>query len=277
MAILDYEGNKVVEYRYDAWGRDIGRTLTSDIGELNPFRYRGYVYDEETGLYYLRSRYYGAETGRFVCADKTLRSESFSIASWNNVYSYCNDCPIIYTDKDGRFGISAFLTGLLVGAIVGFATSYITEKIKREKSNHKKRIQNAAKNALIGAVSTLGTVLGPVLAVVGGISIDGLSYLHDAASGVKPADNTSFAISMLYSGVSRILGSALFPDSNGIDSITYSLATGLLPDSVDSIGSSKERSKLGDYWCDPWKMPKLMVIRTEDGLEEIEVAEFSIF
>ena len=50
VAILDYEGNKVVEYRYDAWGRDIGRTLTSDIGELNPFRYRGYVYDEKTGL-----------------------------------------------------------------------------------------------------------------------------------------------------------------------------------------------------------------------------------
>ena len=47
VAIVDSSGAKVVEYRYDARGRDIGHTLTSDIGELNPFRYRGYMYDEE--------------------------------------------------------------------------------------------------------------------------------------------------------------------------------------------------------------------------------------
>ena len=56
----DANGNKVVEYKYDAWGKPISKTgsLASTLGTLNPFRYRGYVYDEETNLYYLRSRYY---------------------------------------------------------------------------------------------------------------------------------------------------------------------------------------------------------------------------
>ena len=60
VAIVDGGGNQVVEYTYDAWGRPLSKTGTKadTLGTLNPFRYRGYVYDEETGLYYLRSRYY---------------------------------------------------------------------------------------------------------------------------------------------------------------------------------------------------------------------------
>ena len=56
-AIVDANGTLVVEYKYDTWGKPISitRTLKTTLGELNPFRYRGYVYDEETGLYYRRS------------------------------------------------------------------------------------------------------------------------------------------------------------------------------------------------------------------------------
>ena len=56
VALLDAGGNVVVEYKYDAWGNIIGQTgsLVSTLGYLNPFRYRGYVYDEETGFYYFR-------------------------------------------------------------------------------------------------------------------------------------------------------------------------------------------------------------------------------
>ena len=63
IALIDSNGKKVVEYKYDAWGRMLSKTgtMTSTLGTLNPFRYRGYVYDEETGLYYLRSRYYNPE------------------------------------------------------------------------------------------------------------------------------------------------------------------------------------------------------------------------
>ena len=71
IALIDSNGKKVVEYKYDAWGRILSKTgtMASTLGTLNPFRYRGYVYDEETGLYYLRSRYYNPEWARFLNAD----------------------------------------------------------------------------------------------------------------------------------------------------------------------------------------------------------------
>ena len=59
-SLIDTDSTRMVEYVYDAWGNPISKTgtLAATLGTLNPFRYRGYVYDEETGLYYLRSRYY---------------------------------------------------------------------------------------------------------------------------------------------------------------------------------------------------------------------------
>ena len=59
VAMIDANGTQVVEYVYDAWGKPLSKTgsLKDTLGTVNPFRYRGYVYDEETGLYYLRSRY----------------------------------------------------------------------------------------------------------------------------------------------------------------------------------------------------------------------------
>ena len=65
--------NEVVTYTYDSWGKllNIGGSLASTVGQKNPYRYRGYRYDNETGLYYLQSRYYGPNTGRFINADDT--------------------------------------------------------------------------------------------------------------------------------------------------------------------------------------------------------------
>lgn len=77
IAILDADGNVVVSYAYDAWGAPIGKSgsMAETLGTLNPFRYRGYVFDEETGLYYLRSRYYNAERCRFLNADIDMGKE----------------------------------------------------------------------------------------------------------------------------------------------------------------------------------------------------------
>ncbi len=71
VALVDGSGAKVVEYSYYAWGKPTGKTgtLASTVGTVQPFRYRGYVYDEDTGLYYLRSRYYRCEWCRFLNAD----------------------------------------------------------------------------------------------------------------------------------------------------------------------------------------------------------------
>ncbi len=96
IAILNSEGTVVVSYTYDAWGAPIGTTGTmkDTLGKLNPFRYRGYVYDEETELYYLRSRYYSIAWCRFVIPDCGLFNK--------NLYGYCNNQVIGYADIDGH-------------------------------------------------------------------------------------------------------------------------------------------------------------------------------
>ena len=74
VAILDANGNTVVEYTYDIWGKLLGITgsLADTIGTINPLRYRGYYYDEDTKLYYLNARYYSPEWRRFISPDETV-------------------------------------------------------------------------------------------------------------------------------------------------------------------------------------------------------------
>ena len=104
----------------DANGADISDA--SHIGNLNPFRYRGYYYDTETGLYYLKSRYYDPEVGRFITIDDIqILSISKEVINGLNLYSYCNNNPV--NDKDETGYIFGFLLGLLVGAIVGTIVS----------------------------------------------------------------------------------------------------------------------------------------------------------
>ena len=101
IAILDSTGAVVVSYTYDAWGMptSIGGTLAGTLGEINPFRYRGYVYDPETGLYYLRSRYYSCADTRFLNSDTMLGKRNlFS----HNTYSYCLNNAIALHDPDGN-------------------------------------------------------------------------------------------------------------------------------------------------------------------------------
>ena len=79
VALIDANGTQVVEYGYDAWGYPISKTgsLAATIGTLNPFRYRGYVYDEETGLYYYGARYYEPKTSLWISTDP-LQEEYFN-------------------------------------------------------------------------------------------------------------------------------------------------------------------------------------------------------
>ena len=101
VALIDANGTQVVEYVYDAWGYPISKTgsLAATIGTLNPFRYRGYVYDEETGLYYLRSRYYNPVWKKFVNADQILKIQNLLD---NNMFCYCKNVPVLFTDSMGQ-------------------------------------------------------------------------------------------------------------------------------------------------------------------------------
>ena len=102
MAILNSSGTEVVRYSYNAWGkkRNISGTMESTVGTYNPLRYRGYVYDQETDLYYLQSRYYNPAIGRFINAD-AFASTGDGVMG-NNMFVYCGNNPVNRVDKTGE-------------------------------------------------------------------------------------------------------------------------------------------------------------------------------
>ena len=102
-SIITVGGTTVVEYTYDAWGNILTVTgsMADTLGKDNPLRYRGYVYDEETGLYYLQSRYYDPQIGRFINADiYTSTGQDFV---GNNMFAYCLNNPANRIDSIGTY------------------------------------------------------------------------------------------------------------------------------------------------------------------------------
>ena len=100
IAIVDKDAQTVAKYSYDAWGVCTVTQDSVDIATINPFRYRGYYYDDEIGLYYLQSRYYNPIVGRFVNADNT--SVAFFFDSLNfNLFAYCDNSMTNDFDSSG--------------------------------------------------------------------------------------------------------------------------------------------------------------------------------
>jgi RHS repeat-associated protein len=91
--ILNTSGTTVATYLYDAWGKVTIGTNTNSIATKNPIRYRGYYYDNESNFYYLQSRYYDPETGRFISPDV--------VAEGGNLYAYCANDPVNSSDPSG--------------------------------------------------------------------------------------------------------------------------------------------------------------------------------
>ncbi len=203
IALLDNTGAVVVKYAYDAWGnclttvRDINAT---GIADLNPFRYRGYYYDVETKLYFLKTRYYDPEIGRFITIDDISYLDPNSINGLN-LYAYCGNNPVMGYDPNGTtdceddwdwipiigFFVSAATVtiatagavasgawvavaiGTAVGGAIGFGVD-VGIQLKNNGGNFKAVDYGSAFNsALVGAALgfsySMGvTCLGPVLA-----------------------------------------------------------------------------------------------------------------
>ena len=121
VGLVDSSNNLVVEYKYDAWGRPtLKRSLTTaydTLATLNPFRYRGYVYDEETGLYYVSSRYYDPEIGRWINTDTTDVLEAKGDLNDRNLFAYCDNNPVMRVDHGGEFWDTIFDVVSLVASV----------------------------------------------------------------------------------------------------------------------------------------------------------------
>ena len=164
-------GNLQCRYVYDAWGNHkvynaIGSEIGAEVlnvGNVNSVRYRGYYWDKEFGLYYLQSRYYDPLLGRFISADSVEYLEPESVNGLN-LYTYCGNNPVMYTDPEGNFLIStAVLIGAIIGGIIGAGVgvgvvAYQDYKDDGELFNGSKKWYEYLGAALIGGA--VGAAIG---------------------------------------------------------------------------------------------------------------------
>ena len=199
IAILDSSGTAVVEYTYDAWGKPLATTgnMANTLGIHNPLRYRGYVYDRETGLYYLQSRYYNPEWGRFISSDGLSYLGANGDLTAYNLYAYCSNNPVNCFDPNGHFviSLSALVIGMAISAAIGAgiglgATVYQDYSDDGEIFNGSvgmdEYIGNTAGGLIagagIGACTVLGAGLGAAIAagetlMLSGITLSGVGAL----------------------------------------------------------------------------------------------------
>lgn len=165
--IFQITGELAAYYIYDAWGNHTvigsdGNTITdaAHIGNLNPFRYRSYLYDRETKLYFLQTRYYDPEIGRFISQDSVSYLEP-GMVNGLNLYAYCgNNCVMRIDDtgcswssfwrKVGNIFKKAvrFIAGLVL-AVVGFVIGV-----------------TAAISSIVALIPGLSTIVGPVTGAI---------------------------------------------------------------------------------------------------------------
>jgi len=119
IGLFDKTGVQIVSYNYDTWGKLISTngSLASTVGVKNPYRYRGYRYDTETGLYYLQSRYYNADWGRFINED-SMGGKTGELLS-HNIFAYCKNNPVNMSDPSGYLADFCYDDGNRADGTVG--------------------------------------------------------------------------------------------------------------------------------------------------------------
>ena len=166
--IYNASGVLVATYDYDAWGKVTENATSADtqnITETNPIRYRGYYYDTETRLYYLKSRYYDPATRRFLNEDSQL---NFCNVNGCNMFTYCNNNPVLFSDPTGHIPF------LLVTGLVGAAIGAVVGGVKAKKTGG-----SVWKGALKGAA--IGGLVGAGVGAIGGAALAGSAVASTAA------------------------------------------------------------------------------------------------
>ena len=194
VSLMDESGVRVVEYIYDAWGKLISTTgtLATTLGADNPFRYRGYYCDTETGLYYLTTRYYDPEVCRFISADVYMSTGQGVLGG--NMWAYCLNNPVNRFDTCGTWsmpnwlkitiGVAATALAVAITVSTGGAAAPVIVSVLSSTvgsaaiSAVKSRIEtgnwdNAGKAALDGASN--GLMWGGIGAL-GGAAIKAVKY-----------------------------------------------------------------------------------------------------
>ena len=174
IGLADKNGNQVAAYEYDAWGNTTTSTGSQTLGngellkDANPFRYSGYQYDSETGFYYLKSRYYSPELGRFITRD---------VIYDENLYSYGYNNPVNFTDANGYRPILN-TDGSETSAQKTQSLQYMIETLKKRPSVRSNgsisKLESISITTFLGYVpDTKKMLVAPIILAV---SFDKLTY-----------------------------------------------------------------------------------------------------
>ncbi|MCR4710433.1 MAG: DNRLRE domain-containing protein [Clostridiales bacterium] len=232
IGIRDASGNIVVSYFYDAWGNPTAFTSASseyeELGRLNPFRYRGYIYDEETGNYYLNARYYDPEIGRFISADDPeVPTVTPGSTKWDkNIYAYCDNNPVSRRDDGGQCW--DIVIGAVVGGIIGGVSTAINDNIAGKGFSWDSVITGAAIGAGNGIICASVTMKG----------VAALGCLFTTST-LSLAKGSSFGEALLAGGTAALAALVSVPVTNMIlpsgSSLADNVANGVVSASSSII------------------------------------------
>ena len=200
--LVDSEGKTVVNYSYNSWGKLLGITgsMAESLGKDNPYRYKGYYYDEETGMYYLKSRYYDPEICRFISADSvTVMIDSPMSLADKNLYAYCDNDPVNKKDEEGE--LPQFVVLGIIGAVSNVGISFITAKATGQDYGW----YDLFKDSLLGALCAI-----PYTSKMGLVSSIMTKVLEDSTSEEGITNGTLVSIAFM----------ALTPDISALGNLS---------------------------------------------------------
>ena len=215
IAVYDETGDLLISYVYDAYGIASVQEHNNGFSTrayYNPMRYRGYYFDLDLDLYYLSTRYYDCRTGRFVSPDKFV-STGQGLTGYN-MYSYCNDNPIMNIDPTGEF--PWLILGIIAAFTIGFGILGATSEVKlgeppkeldstpeadksiadeagEDSTEEELSVGDRVRNTVIGAGA--GLALGGAVVATGGVMLGAINGIGAAYLGVSAMQG--FAIGTL--------------------------------------------------------------------------------
>ena len=224
--IINSNASYIIKYDYTAYGEVTKNIIASSGDDLvvanhNPFMYKGYYYDDALECYYLKTRFYMPSICRFISPDDHSYLDYEDLRGIN-LYCYCYDNPVMYSDPEGNFVASSFFIAVGIGALAGVLTSYIPDLINNLKydgfqlsdfltvneKNYRQYIGSITSGIISGAVGGLGlNILGTMLfsgaAQLLGEAIAG--NVNSIGEGVDIFLKSAFVSGLTY-GITKVVG-----------------------------------------------------------------------
>lgn len=173
--------------------------MAGTLGTVQPFRYRGYVYDEETELYYLLTRFFKCEWGRFISSD-SLTCHIVGDLKNRNLFTYCDNYPVACIDSEGQFGLT-ILGVMAIGGLIGGLVSAAFELGNQVLNEKEDDVGTIAANVGVAFVSGFfsgalnASPAGKGVQIIGGAVISGVTYWASCEVNNESFDTSECVIS----------------------------------------------------------------------------------